>query len=405
MKGSQLVMLACVLGLPLIVGAQPATPEKEISAAANLLGALVKGPGAKKGADAPGTSGPAASPATLTAPTIAQASSTTTSTSPLAFSKLSTSSTFFSTDATFSTTTNTIEVSSFMASSSSTPPYTSVAVGASYNDIHSSLSPASSSSSALSSSSHISDQHRTLIIVLSTVLGFVGLILIAAALFLVYRFGQGRSPFGHRSATPLDDDEIESWRGTVIEKKEPPPIDPAMLNRKGDSIQLTQSPGWTWTASPTSLRSALSPSTTVPDTPSFLAKAPNSRAGLTDETVPGADPFIPPMKRQSSRLSKAPPGHGRSKSRRSSMSAKSVWSYNGGIGPNTDSRGTNDKIPMWFDPDDQAVGKELARMGRTSSSPGTSIFDGVSVGGGLSPRPKSQGRPWEMDKEIGRAIA
>lgn len=82
------------------------------------------------------------------------------------------------------------------------------------------------------------------------------------------------------------------------------------------------------------------------------------------------------------------------------MSAKSVWSYNGGIGPSTESK-TNEKMPVWFDPDDNVIGKQLSRT--DNSSPGTSIFDGVSAGG-LSPRPKSQLRPWERDM-IGRAIA
>ena len=82
------------------------------------------------------------------------------------------------------------------------------------------------------------------------------------------------------------------------------------------------------------------------------------------------------------------------------MSAKSVWSYNGGIGPNT----MNDKMPQWFDPEDLAVGRELSRTEQTSSSPGTSIYDGLPSGG-LAPRPKSQPRPWERDKQIGRAIA
>ena len=372
MKGSWLVPLACVLGIPPLVVAQLAGPAAGTSAAP-AIGIPVKGP-KKKGADPSGPLGP----------TVASTTSTSSSVSST-----------FSTSAPFSTTINTIEVSSFMTSPSSIPSpskatFTSVTVAASYNGIDSSMNPTPSAASP--ASSHSSDEHRTLIIVLSTVLGFVGLLLIAATLFLAYRFGQGRTPFGHRSATPLDDDEIESWRGTVVEQKQPPP-DPGMLNRKADSIQLTHSPGWTWTASPTSLRSALSPSTTIPDTPQFLAKAPNSRAGLTDETVPGADPFIPPMKRQSSRLSKAPPRHNRSKSRRSSTSAKSVWSYNGGIGPNADSRAMNDKMPMWFDPDDHTVGKQLSRTDRTSSSPGTSIYDGVSTGGGLSPRPKSQARP------------
>lgn len=374
MKSSQSVVLACMLSLPLFVGAQLAGPATDASAA-KPLGTPMEGPGGKKGTD-PGPAAPSTASTTITL-----------TPSPASYTP--------STSAIFSTTTNTIEVSSFITSSTqsdssmvTTPPAAAVSTDSTDD----------SSLSASSSPLQSSDSHRTLIIVLSSVLGFVGILLIAGALFLAYRFGQGRTPFGHRSATPLDDDEIESWRGTVIEQKHSPSdVDPTMLNRQGNSIQMQASPGWTWTASPTSLRSGLSPTTTVPDTPAFLAKAPNSRVGLTDETVPGADPFIPPIKRQSSRLSKAPPGHNRSKSRRSSMSAKSVWSYNGGIGPNP-----SDKMPIWFDPDDHAIGRALSRTDRTmSNSPATSIFDDVV--GGLSPRPKSQARPW--DKEIGRAIA
>ena len=378
MKGN-LVGLAFVLSLPVFAVAQPAELETEASAATSL-GTPVKGPGGKKGG----------APA---------ASTTLTLTPSFPSSTPSSSTTSSSQSATFSTTTNTIEISSFMTSPwSISSPSNSASTPAA---MPASLDSSSNSTASASSSPQSSNDHRTLILVLSSVLGFVGLLLIAAALFLAYRFGQGRTPFGHRSATPLDDDEIESWRGTVIEQKEHlPAVDPAMPNRHGNSIQLQSPPGWTWTASPTSARSAPSPFTTSPNTPAFLAKAPNSRVGLTDETIPGADPFIPPVKRQSSRLSKPPPGHVRSKSRRSSTSAKSVWSYNGGIGPNS----VSDKLPMWFDPDDHAVGKALGHMERsTSNSPATSIFE--SVVGGLSPRPKSRARPWEGDMGIGRAIA
>jgi len=213
--------------------------------------------------------------------------------------------------------------------------------------------------------------------------------------------------------TPINDDEIESWRGTVLEQKKQPHISEtgsantpkSAHTPRGasiDSIALKHSPAWTWNASPSTAHSNKAP--IVPETPPFVARAPNSRVGLTDEAVPGADPFIPPVKRQSSRLSKAPPGHGRTKSRRSSISTKSIRSYNGGT--YGDSKG-KDEMPSWYNRDDESVGTGLKDTEPTDS-PGTSIWDGLSAGG-LSPRPKSKSqlRPWQTDNkdDIGRAIA
>jgi hypothetical protein len=60
---------------------------------------------------------------------------------------------------------------------------------------------------------------------------------------------------------------------------------------------------------------------------------------------------------------------------------------------------------MWYDPDNGAVGSHMRDL--DFSTPGASEFDSLSAGG-LSPRPKSRPRPWELEvdeKEIGRAIA
>jgi hypothetical protein len=79
------------------------------------------------------------------------------------------------------------------------------------------------------------------------------------------------------------------------------------------------------------------------------------------------------------------------------MSTKSVRSYGGGIGPNTDS--------PWYDPEDHMIKQKLSRIDLANSTPGTSIYEGKQ-GGGASPRPSSQLRPWERNlSEIGRAIA
>ncbi|KAH6678242.1 hypothetical protein B0J14DRAFT_460153, partial [Halenospora varia] len=244
-------------------------------------------------------------------------------------------------------------------------------------------------------------QHETLIIVLSVVLGVVAILLVLSAAFLASRYFKRQRPFSHRGASPINDDEIASWREPGFEQKRhviqvPPPV-------KEGNIGLAQFPGWRWNAPPANIQPVYSPSS-IAQSPSF--RAPNSRVGLTDETIPGAAPFIPPPKRQNSRLSKTPPGHARTRSRRSSASNKSMWSHHGNSSVDLDWKPSprSARHPTWYDPEDNNVGRELRDMDQTSSSPGTSIFDGLAAGG-LSPRPASHSRPWGQDKEIGRAIA
>ncbi|KAF8867020.1 hypothetical protein BDZ45DRAFT_667015 [Acephala macrosclerotiorum] len=313
------------------------------------------------------------------------------------------------------TTVNTINVLSFMTSSSAAST-TSRATSTTSSPNETSLS--MSSSSATSQPTKIS--HQTLIIILSAVFGSVGLILLGGAIFLLYRFSQGRTPFRHRGASPINDDEIESWR-SGREKQPIPPPDHGPAIREVASLPL-HTPAWTWAASSTSIRTVSAnmsdfPSVIAyPEPLSVVAKAPNARAGLTDEALPGADPFITPPKRQSSRLSKAPPGHARTKSRRSSISAKSMWSVR--ERSSSDLKGkdrystwydqdpkSKERQSTWYDQDDEVVSSHM-RTDNGSSSPGISdFFDGVPSGG-LSPRPKSRPRLWEVSREdIGRAIA
>ena len=301
------------------------------------------------------------------------------------------------------TTTETIDISTYITTSSVSASATSATeVAADTPTVPFSSIPMSSSSSL--SDVATSSNHRTLIIALSTVLGFVGLFLIASVIFLGCRYRRRQMPFGHRGASPINDEEIDSWRRSAEDQKRHiPPMQHIQARRGASTIPAAPSPGWNWATSPTSIRTV---PVAIPDTPSFVAKAPNSRAGLTDETVPGADPFIPPVKRQSSRLSKAPPGHSRTKSRRSSMSAKSIWSLKGQDRESTDSKAKS-RHPTWYDPDDETDGAQLREFGNGSSTPGTSIFGELPTGG-LSPRPKSRPRLWELDidvNDIGRAIA
>ncbi|KAG9238725.1 hypothetical protein BJ875DRAFT_13659 [Amylocarpus encephaloides] len=257
------------------------------------------------------------------------------------------------------------------------------------------------------------DRRRTLIIILSTVLGSLALLLVGLSICLTRRYRKHKSPFSHRGASPINDEEIASWRTPSSEQKVPiPPTYPPRV-QDISTIGLAHYPGWMWNSqlprashshshSHSQSHSVSSPSVIIPPSPSSMARAPNSRAGLTDETKPGADAYIPPMKRQSSRLSKAPPGHSRTKSRRSSLSNRSIWSYNGPSSSNVNVDGrVRDRQPTWYDPENDNVARQLPDFDH-NSSPGTSIWDTNSVGG-LSPRPASRPRlfPSASDKEIG----
>lgn len=279
----------------------------------------------------------------------------------------------------------------------------------------------------MSISGDMTPQRRTLIIVLSSVLGSLVLILIAVAIFFACRCRKRRTTFRNGGVTPIDDEEIESWRVNEPKQQSPIPDSKSPQTPRGpsiDSVALKQSPGWTWTGTPATVHAINLAGPSFPEPPPFVAKAPNSRIGLTDETIRGADPFISLPKRQGSRLSKAPPGHSRTKSRRSSTSAKSVKSIKseksngahirqGSGAPIWESNGaavreskSKERVRTWGEPDNDSIGTGLRDTDYTNSSPGTSLFDGLNNVGGLSPRPKSKSqlKPWQNTEDIGRAI-
>jgi len=412
MRSNHLANIVCLLSLGFLTSAQPGAFVAGGAGAGadagpvNGLGPGVRPAlGSRKGVDPPNPATPQNSNSALI--------SETSNTARTAFSSASPSSSQVQPTTIPITRTTTVsyipyssasssELSQVPAISTSTIPTRAITNGyIGSTSISSSVPSSVAMSSPARSDSGIS--HRNLIIILSSVLGLVGLLLILSAVFLAFRYRRGQSPFAHRGASPINDEEIASWRGTVQEQKQPipNPTHPPTIH-DANTIGLAQSPGWTWAPSPTVIQPAIShTASTIPDTPSFLAKAPNSRAGLTDETVPGADAFIPPIKRQSSRLSKAPPGHTRTKSRRSSLSAKSMWSFK----ESSMELKAKERSPTWFDPEDDNVGRELRDLDHNSDSPGTSIFDGLSAGG-LSPRPKSRPRLWDSEeKEHGRRLA
>ncbi|KAI9051087.1 hypothetical protein LZ554_005193 [Drepanopeziza brunnea f. sp. 'monogermtubi'] len=240
-------------------------------------------------------------------------------------------------------------------------------------------------------------QNRKTVIILSAVLGSVGLLSIGMVVLLIYCCRRGRSPFGHRGASPINDDEIASWRQSGLEKKLTAPPPAHQPPTRGVSAMQINSSRWKWTASPSSIPTVSANF----GGPRVLAQAPNARLGLTDEAVPGADAFIP-SKRRSSRLSKLPPGHSRSKSRRSSMSGKSLWNLDR---TSSDYRQPEMSLP-WSAFDDAIVSSHFEKAEHGSSSPGSSLFEETT--GGLSPRPEPRMRPGEQNvasEEIGRAIS
>jgi len=265
-----------------------------------------------------------------------------------------------------------------------------------------------SSPSVTKSEGTFFSHHRNLVIILSSVLGVLGLLLIVGIIVLIVRYRRQQAPFGPRGASPIDDEEIASWRRSEQEKRhEGPPPEHKAAVREVPRLPIEHHTGWTWatTASSGSIHTVTSP---FPDSPTYLATAPNARAGLTDETIPGEDPFITPPKRQNSRLSKFPPGHSRHRSRRSSFSAKSMLSAQGHSRGSSDEK-AKDMSPTWYEAYDApsgAQGAYLKEIDLGIDSPRTSIFADFASGG-LSPRPKSVTRTmtWERSDDIGRAIA
>ncbi|KAL1843013.1 hypothetical protein VTJ49DRAFT_3327 [Mycothermus thermophilus] len=191
----------------------------------------------------------------------------------------------------------------------------------------------------------------------------------------------------------------------------------------------------------------------LPQTP-IQARAPNSRAGLTDESVPGDDPFIMPSpspRRAPSRLSKPPPlsltsfgsrrgqnyrQHGRTTSSRSSTRsfAGEYYSYfssggiAGGAGTGVGGGGSGSEVelsppryshdqvyhqnrharreshgtPRSLSAPRTGGGSSHSRVYSSSSIPPRLSFgdDGLGSPGGLWPPP----RPRRESNEIGRAI-
>lgn len=263
---------------------------------------------------------------------------------------------------------------------------------------------------------------KIIVIVLATVVPLTAITAVGCFLYRRSRRRQRRFLFLKRGITPIDDEEIESWR--TDKSLEKTPIIEATSNhaqdlerqrqlqqhqrqkstsvssvRKPPSVIIYNSPNpHEEISSPRSLHHKRS--IYVPSTPP-LARAPNSRPGLTDETVQGDDAFISPLKRQPSRLAKLPPSasrHGRTRGSRSStvsaISPRDPWH---GHYPDSvfGSRSSNEYLPRANRSLD--IRRQHHRM-HSMISPSRMSFDDEVFLGGLSPRPLIR------KSEIGRAI-
>ncbi|KAF4968790.1 hypothetical protein FZEAL_10338 [Fusarium zealandicum] len=272
---------------------------------------------------------------------------------------------------------------------------------------------------------------QTLIIVLATVLPVTAITAVGCILYRRSRQRQRRFLFLKRGITPIDDEEIESWKKTDRPHEKIRVTESAshhdqdleqhlQQNQQDEQMQQHQPKKSTSLSSvrkPPSViiydrshprvSEELSPrsphyrqSIDVPPTP-VLARAPNSRPGLTDDTVQGDDAFIPPLKRQPSRLAKPPPSasrHSRTRSSRSStvsaISPRDPWHGHhpeSMFGP----RSSSDYLPRANQSLD--IRRHHNRM-YSVSNPTRMSFDDEVFFAGLSPRPLIR------KSEIGRAI-
>ncbi|KAI1762983.1 hypothetical protein GGR53DRAFT_499591 [Hypoxylon sp. FL1150] len=213
----------------------------------------------------------------------------------------------------------------------------------------------SNPTAAPSSASSSDGGNSTLTIALSTVLSVIGVVLIAAAAYLCTGARRKRIPGFTRGITPIGDDEIATWKSNrsaekVTDRYTTRPShsqnpSTATSTRRAPSVIQYQHGGRPSLDVASSPRSFIDGkySFDLPQVPgAVLARAPNARSGLTDDMVPGDDPFLPSPKRHPSRLHKLPPSspsmHGRTKgSRSSSLRSFAEAAWRQGEGPETSS--------------------------------------------------------------------
>lgn len=315
------------------------------------------------------------------------------------------------------------------------------------------------------------DTGRKLLIILSSAIPVGVLLLAAVVVCLCWRKKQRRIRLFSRTVTPVDDEEIATWKtpkseeagfttsgdNTDVDGKSRPTTGDRLNTSHGkqlstSSVKTVKKPASVIVytnpqdqataggesrksldeGSPRSAahsthsgyygkRSIDHTHTPLPPTP-ILARAPNSRAGLTDETVPGDVPFIPAPKRQPSRLYKLPLGvasgpgssaaprsrHGRNRSSKSSTSSIGGYSlynnraayYRGGGYTSDIEGGTRGRRFPGRHSHDHTRTRSMHHTHHTRLHSGVTVPPRLSLGDdALSSR-----RQFLREEEIGRAI-
>ncbi|KFA64380.1 hypothetical protein S40285_01003 [Stachybotrys chlorohalonatus IBT 40285] len=252
---------------------------------------------------------------------------------------------------------------------------------------------------------------NTLTIVLATTIPVLFICIVLISTYFLYT--RRRGSFFRRGVTPIADEEIESWKlnRTGTEKEtlshechgRAPSSSVSSVQKPASVIVYQYSPHRTHVSddfkSPTSMHSHKR-SMEGPQSP-VLARAPNSRPGLTDETVQGDDAFISPVKRYPSRLAKSSPGSPRHVRTESNLYAanRDYW-----YGSDTElqrsprrSADTYTRKPVMYQSSHRRV---FSTSYSTTSGPPPALYssDDDVLLGGLSPPPVLR------KSEIGRAI-
>lgn len=248
---------------------------------------------------------------------------------------------------------------------------------------------------------------RTLIIILSTTIPGVALFAILGA--TIYCCRRRKFRFLNRGITPIDDEEIESWRTEQFEEKNTIPSAPESPRRHQQSMSTSsiQKPpsiivygrDTQFTTRPSIDRSPGYGRPSVEASAPVIAVAPNARLGLTDDMVQGDDAFVSRVKRQPSRLAKVqpPPSPSRPQHTRSNSSMHATWygcqdssQYASAVTRYSSDRRPQTPPPQGF--------HSHTRVHSSSSIPPTPNHDEQYYNGGLSPRPLLR------QSDIGRAI-
>ncbi|KAJ6787151.1 hypothetical protein PWT90_05412 [Aphanocladium album] len=248
---------------------------------------------------------------------------------------------------------------------------------------------------------------RILTIILASVIPGVAILSLCAV--LCYRVQRRKARLFRRGITPIGDEEIESWKVDRDDEKSVV-LEQSPSHHRGASVSSNKPPSiivYQNTPPRRHSEDQQSPSTSpsyrisvdMPTAP-VLARAPNARPGLTDDTVPGDDAFISQPKRQT-RLVKHPPvsattRHTRAWSTRSLSRGPSHEHWYGAEQDNTPPRHSTETFTRSRSMH-QASNYSTAYS--TPAKPPRASFDDEMFLGGLSPRPPVH------KSEIGRAIA